>query len=75
MSPILIALLVFVALGLAATAWLRRSPSLSSESQAAERGAGQLGTLRWRDFTRLVLQAILKSSPLALSRKELATRS
>lgn len=58
MSPILIALAVFVVLGLAATAWLRRSPSLSSESQAAERGAGQLGTLRWRDFTRLVLQAM-----------------
>ena len=58
MSPILIALVVFVVLGLAATAWLRRSPSLSSESQASERGAGQLGTLRWRDFTRLVLQAM-----------------
>lgn len=58
MSPILIALAVFVVLGLAATAWLRRSPSRPSESQAAERGAGQLGTLRWRDFTRLVLQAM-----------------
>jgi len=58
MSPILISLVVFVVLGLAATAWLRRSPSLSSDSQAAERGAGQLGTLRWRDFTRLVLQAM-----------------
>ncbi|WP_374352789.1 restriction endonuclease [Thermomonas sp.] len=58
MSPILIALVLFVVLGLAATAWLRRSPSLSSESQSAERGAGQLGTLRWRDFTRLVLQAM-----------------
>ena len=58
MSPILIALVLFVVLGLAATAWLRRSPSLSSESQASERGAGQLGTLRWRDFTRLVLQAM-----------------
>ena len=58
MSPILIALAVFVVLGLAATAWLRRSPSPSSEAQASERGAGQLGTLRWRDFTRLVLQAM-----------------
>ena len=58
MSPILIALVLFVVLGLAATVWLRRSPSLSSESQASERGAGQLGTLRWRDFTRLVLQAM-----------------
>jgi len=58
MSPILFALVMFVVLGLAATAWLRRSPSQSSESQAAGRGAGQLGTLRWRDFTRLVLQAM-----------------
>ncbi len=58
MSPILIALAVFVVLGLAATAWLRRSPSRPSAAQAAERGAGQLGTLRWRDFTRLVLQAM-----------------
>ena len=58
MSPILIALAVFVVLGLAATAWLRRSPSLSSEPQGSERGASQLGTLRWRDFTRLVLQAM-----------------
>jgi restriction system protein len=58
MSPILIALAVFVVLGLAATLWLRRSASPYSQSQAAERGAGQLGTLRWRDFTRLVLQAM-----------------
>ncbi|GHC05400.1 restriction endonuclease [Thermomonas carbonis] len=58
MSPILIALPVFVALGLAATAWLRRSPSSPAASQASERGAAQLGTLRWRDFTRLVLQAM-----------------
>jgi restriction system protein len=58
MSPILIALLVFVVLGLAATAWLRRSPSPLPTSQANARGAAQLGTLRWRDFTRLVLQAM-----------------
>jgi restriction system protein len=58
MSPILIALLVFVVLGLAATAWLRRPPSPPSTSQANARGAAQLGTLRWRDFTRLVLQAM-----------------
>ena len=58
MSPILIALAVFVVLGLAATAWLRRTPSPTSASQATARGAAQLGTLRWRDFTRLVLQAM-----------------
>ena len=58
MSPILIALLVFVALGLGGMAWLRRAPAASVESQKAERGANQLGLLRWRDFTRLVLQAM-----------------
>ena len=58
MSPILIALAVFVVLGLAATAWLSRAASPPTEQQLSERGAGQLGTLRWRDFTRLVLQAM-----------------
>lgn len=58
MSPILIALAVFLVLGLAATAWLRRAPSTNAATQAAARGAGQLGALRWRDFTRLVLQAM-----------------
>ena len=57
MFPILIALAVFLALGLASTAWLRRA-STSSASPSAGRGAGQLGALRWRDFTRLVLQAM-----------------
>ena len=58
MSPTLIALLVFVVLGLAATAWLRRTPSSPTDAQSAARGSGQLGSLRWRDFTRLVLQAM-----------------
>jgi hypothetical protein len=58
MSSILIALVVFVVLGLAATAWLRRPPSAASDPQGSARGASQLGTLRWRDFTRLVLQAM-----------------
>ena len=58
MSPILIALAVFVALGLLATAWLQRSRSPAAVSQRPERGAAQLGELRWRDFTRLVLQAM-----------------
>jgi hypothetical protein len=58
MSPILIALLVFVVLGLAATPGCGARRRLPSESQANARGAAQLGTLRWRDFTRLVLQAM-----------------
>ena len=58
MSPTLIALLVFVVLGLAATARLRRTPSSPTDAQSAARGSGQLGSLRWRDFTRLVLQAM-----------------
>lgn len=59
MSPILIALLVFVAIGLAATWWLRRPAGVAGgEGKVAERGAGQLGALRWRDFAKLVLQAM-----------------
>lgn len=59
MSPILIALLVFAAIGLAATWWLRqpRTP-IEGKGKVAERGAGQLGALRWRDFAKLVLQAM-----------------
>ena len=66
MSPILIALVLFVVLGLAATAWLRRSPSLSSESQASERGAGQLGTLRWHHRGTAVLDREQRALAIAL---------
>src|SRR5690606_27270383 len=58
MFPILIALLVFAAIGLAATWWLRRPHGQAAETQPAERGASQLGALRWREFARLVLQAM-----------------
>ena len=57
MSPFLIALLVFVALGLGLTLALRRTPSASPAINQA-RGASQLGQLRWRDFTKHVLQVM-----------------
>ena len=57
MSPFLIALLVFVALGLGLTLALRRTPSASPVANQA-RGASQLGQLRWRDFTKHVLQVM-----------------
>ena len=57
MSPFLIALLVFVALGLGLTLALRRTSSASPAANQA-RGASQLGQLRWRDFTKHVLQVM-----------------
>ena len=57
MSPLLIALLVFVALGLGLTLALRRTSSASPAANQA-RGASQLGQLRWRDFTKHVLQVM-----------------
>ena len=57
MSPFLIALLVFVALGLCLTLALRRTSSASPAANQA-RGASQLGQLRWRDFTKHVLQVM-----------------
>lgn len=55
MSPLLIALLVFLATGVAATAWLRRG---AVRAPARTRGPGELAELHWREFTRLVLQAM-----------------
>jgi hypothetical protein len=55
MFPFLIALVVFVLAGIAATALLRRLPS---DSDDLKRGLAHLAGLRWRDFTRLVLQAM-----------------
>jgi restriction system protein len=55
MTPFLIALLVFVVAGFGATALLRRGGAPGSTSV---RGPAELAELRWRDFTRLVLQAM-----------------
>jgi len=55
MFPLLIALLVFVLAGIAATALLRKLPT---ESNDLKRGLAHLAGLRWRDFAKLVLQAM-----------------
>jgi hypothetical protein len=63
MTPLLIALPVFVLSGLGLTLWLRHKQGAASsqpEAQAAERSAAQLSKLRWRDFAKLVLQAMHK---------------
>lgn len=54
MFPLLIALVVFALAGLAATALLRKP----TESNDLTRGLAHLAGLRWRDFARLVLQAM-----------------
>ena len=59
MTPLLLALLVFAIAGAAATFWLRQHGSqASATAEARERDESQLADLRWRDFTRLVLQAM-----------------
>ena len=61
MTPFVIAFLVFALAGLGLTLWLRSKPaSPVSAGQAAERSAAQLSKLRWRDFAKLVLQAMHK---------------
>lgn len=55
MFPILVALVVFAVAGFAATALLRKLPVHSSD---LKQGLVHLAGLRWRDFTKLVLQAM-----------------
>lgn len=55
MFPLLIALVVFALAGIAATALLRKLPT---ESNDLKRGLAHLAGLRWRDFAKLVLQAM-----------------
>lgn len=55
MTALLIALLVFALAGIAATALLRRRPSTGNR---LAQGLAHLADLRWREFTRLVLQAM-----------------
>ena len=55
MFPLLIAFVVFALAGIAATALLRRLPT---ESNDLKRGLAHLAGLRWRDFAKLVLQAM-----------------
>ncbi|QDA55889.1 restriction endonuclease [Thermomonas aquatica] len=59
MTPLLLALFVFAIAGGAATYWLRQHGNHADASVGVrERGEAQLAELRWRDFTRLVLQAM-----------------
>lgn len=58
MMPLLIALLAFALSGLGLTFWLRRRHPAPPRRSAAERGASQLSKLRWRDFAKLILQAM-----------------
>ena len=59
MTPLLLALLVYAIAGAAATFWLRQHGSqAAATAEARERDESQLADLRWRDFTRLVLQAM-----------------
>ncbi|MFT4177896.1 MAG: restriction endonuclease [Thermomonas sp.] len=59
MLPTVIALLVFALLGLGLTYWLRRPPAPRvAAERARERNANLLASLHWREFTRLVLQAM-----------------
>lgn len=57
MIPFLIALLVLVGVGAGLTVWLR-GKNAAPQSEPVRRGAEQLAQLRWRDFARLVLQAM-----------------
>ena len=59
MTPLLLALLIFAIAGAAATFWLRQhGHQAAATAEARERDESQLADLRWRDFTRLVLQAM-----------------
>lgn len=55
MFPLLVALVVFALAGMATTALLRKLPTQSSD---LKRGLAHLAGLRWREFTKLVLQAM-----------------
>lgn len=57
MIPFLIALLVFAGVGAGLTVWLR-GKGAAPQAEPLRRGAEQLAQLRWRDFARLVLQAM-----------------
>ncbi|RZA17888.1 MAG: restriction endonuclease, partial [Lysobacteraceae bacterium] len=59
MTPLLLAFLVFAIAGGTATLWLRqRGTRTETAASVRERDDSQLAELRWRDFTRLVLQAM-----------------
>ncbi|HWS77713.1 MAG TPA: restriction endonuclease [Thermomonas sp.] len=55
MFPLLIALIVFAVVGIAASAHLRKLPADSGD---LKQGLAHLAGLRWREFARLVMQAM-----------------
>ncbi|MDE2407371.1 MAG: restriction endonuclease [Xanthomonadaceae bacterium] len=58
MIAILLALCVFALSGFGLSYWLKQAQSAQPSAEPAARGAEQLAQLRWRDFTKLVLQAM-----------------
>ena len=58
MLPLLIALIVFILVGLGLSRWLGSSETTDDPQDTVERSAEQLGQLRWREFAKLVLQAM-----------------
>lgn len=58
MMPLLIALIAFALSGLGLTLWLRRSQAARQPQETPGRDAAQLSKLRWREFAKLVLQAM-----------------
>lgn len=58
MMPLLIALIAFALSGLGLTLWLRRGQAARQPQESPERNASQLSKLRWREFAKLVLQAM-----------------
>lgn len=58
MLPILIALIVFALTGFTLSHWLRRNQAIREPEPVAERSADQLAKLHWREFAKLVLQAM-----------------
>lgn len=58
MIAIVIALIVFVLSGFGLGYWLQRNSAVRQASQPQPRGADQLAKLHWREFAKLVLQAM-----------------
>ncbi len=58
MIAIVIALIVFVLSGFGLGYWLQRNSAARQASQPQPRGADQLAKLHWREFAKLVLQAM-----------------
>ena len=58
MIAAIIALCVFALSGFGLSFWLRQKQTSMQPGETTTRGAEQLSQLRWRDFTKLVLQAM-----------------